>query len=72
MSHNITFLIIVALKVLASITAIAGATYLAYNDKSGWGWLIFLAILISPGSITLDKDNQDCEQKLKESKIESN
>ena len=23
----------------------AGAVFLAYNDKAGWGWLIFAGIL---------------------------
>lgn len=67
MSHNTTFLLIIIFKVLATISAIAGAVYLASNDKSGWGWLIFLAVLISPGNINLDNDPQT-----KEHKVESN
>lgn len=30
---------------LASATAFAGATFLAYHGKEGWGWLIFAGIL---------------------------
>ena len=27
------------------LVLIAGIIFLAYNDKSGWGWLIFLLII---------------------------
>lgn len=32
---------------LASIISIICATFLIYYDKSGWGWLIFLALCCS-------------------------
>lgn len=31
-----------------SVTATIGAIILAYQGKEGWGWLIFLAICLSP------------------------
>lgn len=34
------------LKYLASAVAFAGATFLAYHGKEGWGWLIFAGIII--------------------------
>ena len=30
----------------ASIVCFAGAAWLAYHDKDGWGWLIFAGILV--------------------------
>jgi uncharacterized membrane protein HdeD (DUF308 family) len=30
---------------IASAVAFAGAAFLAYYDKEGWGWLIFAGIL---------------------------
>lgn len=32
---------------LPSIAAVAGATFLAYHEKAGWGWLIVTAILLA-------------------------
>ena len=32
---------------MASTACIIGAIYLAANDKEGWGWLLFAAILIA-------------------------
>lgn len=51
MSHNTLILISIISKGLATLAAIAGAVYLADNSKSGWGWLIFLAIVISSYSL---------------------
>ena len=34
-------------KYLAIIACVAGATFLAYEGKDGWGWLIFLAFCLS-------------------------
>jgi len=31
---------------LASVVAISGAIYLAYQGKEGWGWLIFAGIVL--------------------------
>jgi len=45
--------------------AIAAAAYLAYLGKDGWGWMIFLAILIGSTSYKYTPDNQQCECKIK-------
>ncbi len=37
----------VALKAVCLIATVAGIVYLAYNDKPGWGWLVFIAVLIA-------------------------
>lgn len=34
-----------AMLALAGIGCAAGAAFLAYHDKAGWGWLIFLAFI---------------------------
>jgi hypothetical protein len=39
--------------------AVAGAIYLASEGKEGWGWMVFLAICISPGSIKYDEDKNE-------------
>lgn len=31
---------------LATTACVAGATFLAYHDKEGWGWLVFLGVCI--------------------------
>jgi hypothetical protein len=34
-------------RVLIRRISIAGVVYLAANDHAGWGWLIFLALVIA-------------------------
>jgi hypothetical protein len=34
-------------RVAALIACIAGAVYLALGDHEGWGWLIFLALVLA-------------------------
>lgn len=41
----------VVLRLVASIFAIGCATYLMFNKIDGWGWLLFIAVLL--GSFTL-------------------
>lgn len=56
MSTNTVFALAVAAKCAVAIAAIAGAVYLAGQGRSGWGWLLFVAVLAMPGSIrTNDK-----------------
>jgi len=46
---------LIVARSIAATAAIAGATFLAYHDKDGWGWLVFVAICI--GCVTYsDKD----------------
>lgn len=33
-------------RCICIFAAIVGAVYLAYNEKSGWGWMIFLAVIL--------------------------
>lgn len=54
MSHQELVALAIAGRTLASVAAIVGAVFLAYHQRDGWGWLIFLAICI--GSYSL-KDN---------------
>lgn len=46
----------IILRLIATIIAISGAVYLAYYDKDGWGWLIFLAIML--GSFSVNKKGE--------------
>ena len=54
MTHNTLVLIAIVGKCITTLAAIAGAVYLADQGKAGWGWLIFLAVVL--GSFSL-KDN---------------
>ncbi len=36
----------------AAAVAIGGATFLAYHGKDGWGWLVFVAIIL--GGVTVN------------------
>lgn len=62
MKDNTVILIIAALRAIATIIAILSATYLAYYDKHGWGWLIFLAIMLGSFSVKTKKENKKDEQ----------
>lgn len=35
--------------IIVLIILISGAIYLAFNDKNGWGWMLFLAFLMLSG-----------------------
>lgn len=49
---------------LVSILCISGAILLAYNDKSGWGWLLFVAIICAGGSVsTKTTDDKEPSEK---------
>ncbi len=52
-------------KSLCLIAAIAGATFLIYHNKDGWGWLIFLAIIVGSTSYKYTPDEK------KENPVES-
>ena len=42
---------VVLLAQLPAITAIIGATFMALNDKQGWGWFLFIAVLVCASRI---------------------
>ena len=44
------------LRAVCVCVAIGGVVYLAYNDKPGWGWLIFLAICLAGTSYKYTPD----------------
>lgn len=37
-----------------AMTCFAGATFLAYHGKEGWGWLWFAGIMICSASVRVD------------------
>jgi hypothetical protein len=43
-------------KMIAICAAICGTVFLAYHGKDGWGWLIFLAVLIGSTSYKYTPD----------------
>lgn len=51
MSHENLVLAVIITRSLAAMAAIAGAVFLAWHGKEGWGWLIFLALWL--GGITV-------------------
>lgn len=36
-----------AVRQIPSMLAIAGAVYLAAQGKDGWGWLLFIAVVLN-------------------------
>lgn len=46
MNHQDLVLIALVGRLLLAAAAIAGAIYLARGDREGWGWLVFLALLL--------------------------
>lgn len=46
---------------ISSLAAIIGATILAYNRLSGWGWFLFIAVLVHsiPKSSKQTKENEE-------------
>lgn len=56
MSDNTVIFFSVLMRGLCVIAAICGAVYLANQGKNGWGWLIFLAIVLGSYSIKADSD----------------
>lgn len=47
---DIVFMIMVKLP---TIFAICAAAWLAYNNKEGWGWFLFVAVLVT-SSVKID------------------
>lgn len=65
MSEYTAIVLIVLLKSIVAFAAVAGAIYLAYYEKAGWGWMIFLAICLGSGSVRLGDEN-DTKKETKE------
>lgn len=63
MSTNAMFVIAILCRALATIAAIAGATFLAYYNKEGWGWLLFVALCIGCHSLSHTNDDKEKEQE---------
>lgn len=51
MTHNTLVMAAIIGKSIATLAAIAGAVYLANAGNDGWGWLIFLAVVLGGYSI---------------------
>lgn len=34
---------------LSILTSVGGAAFLAYNKVSGWGWFLFIAVILASG-----------------------
>ena len=63
MSELTVLFFAVLIKGACVIAAIAGAVYLASEGKDGWGWLIFLALLLGSGSMKYTNDaEKKCDQ----------
>lgn len=45
---------LVILRGIAATAAIVGATFLAYHGKEGWGWLVFVGLVL--GCVTGDAE----------------
>ena len=50
-------------KGVALCCAIAAAAFLAYHGKDGWGWLIFLAVILGSTSYRYTPDTPVCENR---------
>lgn len=48
-------------KSIALLAAICAAAFLAYHGKDGWGWLIFLAVIIGSTSYKYTPDSPASE-----------
>lgn len=51
MTNKTLVMAVIIGKSIATLAAIAGAVYLANTGKDGWGWLIFLAVVLGGFSI---------------------
>lgn len=58
MSDNTVIFFSVVMRGLGVLAAIVGAVYLANQGKEGWGWMIFLAVLLGSYSLKVDSDKR--------------
>lgn len=56
MTEYTAIVVIVFLKSMVAMSAVLGAIYLAHYEKPGWGWMIFLAIVLGASSVRLGSD----------------
>jgi ABC-type phosphate transport system permease subunit len=52
MSDNTLLFVLILGRMIACCLSVAGAVYLAYHGKDGWGWLIFLALVLGGISVS--------------------
>ena len=62
MTEYTAVVVIMFLKSLTVLSAVIGAIYLAYYGKPGWGWMIFLAIVLGSSSVRLGSDSGPTEE----------
>lgn len=49
--------VLLFMRILAAIVFAAGAVWLAYDGKEGWGWCVFAAIVL--GGVTFTSKSGD-------------
>lgn len=69
MREYTALVLIVALKSIVAGLAVAGAIYLADAGKDGWGWMIFLALCLGAGGISMGSSRD--ESKSTKTKVSS-
>lgn len=56
MTEHTAMFLIAAARSVATCLSVAGAVWLAYHDKKGWGWMIFLALCLGSFSVKLGSE----------------
>ncbi len=51
MTHQTLVALAIAGHTLTTLSAVAGAVFLAYHGRAGWGWLILLAVCLGSYSV---------------------
>lgn len=54
---NWTVIIIVTLRLLVAGILAAGAVWLAHEGKDGWGWCLFVALLLGCVSVETKRES---------------
>lgn len=60
--HDTLVLVSIVVRALATLACIGGAVYLMFHDKDGWGWLLFVAVIIGSYSLVHKPDGQEVKQ----------
>lgn len=65
MTESIIVTAFLITKAIMMCAGIAGVVFLAYHGKQGWGWLIFILILLASTSFkhTSDKTTKDIQNE---------
>ena len=63
MGEHTAFVLVMFFKTVMVVSAIAASAYLAFHDKPGWGWLIFVTIILACVSIRVGDDTDDADKK---------